>query len=111
MGGSFATVGKCGTSNFKHILINNAVHDSVGGQPTGAAQVDFPAIALACGYRWAKRASTEPSIGSALRELGERDGPGFLEIGALPGASKDLGRPTTSTHQNKRDFMFTLCTG
>lgn len=34
--GSFATIGKCGLRNFKHVLINNAVHDSVGGQPTGA---------------------------------------------------------------------------
>ena len=103
--GAFATAGMTASGNFKHILINNAVHDSVGGQPTGAASIDFAAIARACGYRWAASVSAEGCIGPALQTLREQDGPCFLEIRALPGARADLGRPTTSTHQNKSDFM------
>jgi len=103
--GAFATTGQCGLTNFKHVLINNAVHDSVGGQPTGAAFIDFPSIALACGYRHAKRVSTGAELESALKELKEGEGPYFLEVRALPGARADLGRPTTSCYQNKDAFM------
>jgi len=103
--GSLATAGKVGLRNFKHVLINNAVHDSVGGQPTGAAELDFAAIARACGYKEAKRARSAAEIREALKELKDGQGPYFLEIQALPGARADLGRPTTSTFQNKDAFM------
>uniref|UniRef100_A0A7S4WGN5 Phosphonopyruvate decarboxylase n=1 Tax=Alexandrium monilatum TaxID=311494 RepID=A0A7S4WGN5_9DINO len=109
--GALATIGKCGLRNFKHILINNAVHDSVGGQPTGAASVDFSAIARACGYVAAECVSAEGCLGSALGRLREQPGPSFLEVRALPGARADLGRPTTSTHDNKREFMGMLGQG
>lgn len=103
--GAFATAGKSCLRNFKHILINNAIHDSVGGQPTGAHSIDFPAIASACGYRAAESVCAADEIEPALRRLRELDGPNFLEIKALPGARADLGRPTTTTWQNKDAFM------
>jgi len=103
--GSLVTAGKSGLPNFKHLLINNAVHDSVGGQPTGASSVDFATIARACGYRVAERARTVDEIIPALRRLRDGEGPYFLEVQALPGARVDLGRPTTTTYQNKEDFM------
>jgi phosphonopyruvate decarboxylase len=106
--GGFATAGLSGMKNFKHILINNAIHDSVGGQPTGAKDIDFPAIARACGYRTAMSVSTIEEIEGALPKLREEDGPVFLEIRALPGARADLGRPTTTTVENKQSFMSML---
>eukprot|EP00933_Yihiella_yeosuensis_P031262 TRINITY_DN2480_c0_g1_i1.p1 TRINITY_DN2480_c0_g1~~TRINITY_DN2480_c0_g1_i1.p1 ORF type:complete len:482 (-),score=105.03 TRINITY_DN2480_c0_g1_i1:363-1757(-) len=103
--GAFGTAGKLGLKNFKHILINNAVHDSVGGQPTGGNNLDFVSIAQACGYKEAKKASSSEEIKAALKELKESEGPYFLELFSLPGARLDLGRPTTSTYQNKDAFM------
>jgi len=106
--GALVTAGQAGLKNFKHVLINNAVHDSVGGQPTGGGNVDFTAIAKACGYRAAERASKVGDISAALQRLKETDGPYFLEIQVLPGARADLGRPTSTTHQNKDAFMAML---
>ena len=40
-----------GTKNFIHVILNNASHDPVGGQPTNASIVDIPLIAKACGYK------------------------------------------------------------
>lgn len=50
--GNMSTVGQEQCSNFKHIIINNGCHDSVGGQPTFAAseKFSFMDIAKACGY-------------------------------------------------------------
>lgn len=109
--GAFATAGLSGLKNFKHILINNAVHDSVGGQPTGCNEVDFASIARACGYQSAAWVSDSAELVTALQHLHETDGPSFLEVRALPGARVDLGRPTTSTHENKVAFMNSLSQG
>ena len=51
--GAMATIGHRGPSNFIHILLNNECHDSVGGQPTDAANegLSFTGIASACGYK------------------------------------------------------------
>jgi len=106
--GAFATMGKAGLPHLKHVLINNGVHDSVGGQPSGANLIDFPAIARACGYRAAASVSAADEIDSALESLKESQGPSFLEIRSLPGARVDLGRPTSTTHQNKMSFMSAL---
>ena len=103
--GSMITNGSADMKNMKHILINNGIHDSVGGQPTGAGNVDFPSIALACGYRSASVVSDMDEIDDAVKELKNSEGPSFLEIRVLPGARSDLGRPTTPPIQNKEAFM------
>lgn len=103
--GAIATVGKCALKNFKHILINNAVHDSVGGQPTGGHAVDFPAIAKACGYGVVQMARTSNEITSAMEDLKNCEGPHFVEFRSLPGARADLLRPTSTPIQNKDAFM------
>ena len=48
--GNLTSIGQSGAQNLIHVLINNAAHDSVGGQPTCAGEIDFPSIARACGY-------------------------------------------------------------
>lgn len=106
--GAFVTAGKSNRPNFKHVLINNAIHDSVGGQPTGALNVDFPAIARASGYKFTEKVSASSEIAGALARLKEQEGPCFLEIQVLPGARADLGRPTKTTHENKAAFMSLL---
>jgi len=52
--GTMASVGQRNLGNFKHIIINNGAHDSVGGQPTDAANhetFNFGVVARGCGYR------------------------------------------------------------
>lgn len=103
--GTLATVGNSGCKNFKHVLINNGAHDSVGGQPTNGFGIDFPTIAKASGYTWAKSVSTEQEIIAAYQELRAVEGPAMLEIRVNKGARKNLGRPKSSPIQNKTDFM------
>ena len=52
--GNMSTIGRHSQTNFKHIVINNGAHDSVGGQPTDAADIDnfrFTQVALGVGYK------------------------------------------------------------
>ncbi len=48
--GAFATLGAYGPANLRHLLLDNGVHDSTGGQATVSPQVSFAEIAAACGY-------------------------------------------------------------
>lgn len=109
--GSLATIGQSRVPNFKHILINNGCHDSVGAQPTDAEDHDhfsFATIAKGCGYKHAIVAITEEEVRAGARTLRETEGPALLEIKTSPGGRKDLGRPTRSPLENKADFMHFL---
>jgi phosphonopyruvate decarboxylase len=103
--GSLAINGIAACANFKHIVLNNAAHDSVGGQPTVADRVDLSAVARAVGYRQTIRAGDTEEIAAALGSLRLLEGPAFLEVRIRKGARKDLGRPTSSTFENKAGFM------
>jgi phosphonopyruvate decarboxylase len=103
--GALAIVGSQAPRNFRHLVVNNGVHDSVGGQPTAGFDIDIPAIALACGYKSARRADTRAAVSDEIASLRAQDGPTLLEIRARPGARTELGRPTTTPHENKSAFM------
>ncbi|XP_061166930.1 phosphonopyruvate decarboxylase-like isoform X1 [Saccostrea echinata] len=109
--GAMATVGQSNQTNFKHIIINNGAHDSVGGQPTDAANHDefsFSKIAEGCGYRRTMVAVTPEEVAQCVLDMRGMDGPVLLEIKSRTGSRKDLGRPTRSPIENKEDFMHFL---
>jgi phosphonopyruvate decarboxylase len=107
--GALATIGVRKPRNLRHIVLNNGAHDSVGGQPTIALQIDLPAIARAAGYR---QVYTVMAIEELRRVLGEkREGPVFIEVKVRKGARKDLGRPRSSPIENKNALMAQLTPG
>lgn len=106
--GALATIGTRAPANFKHIVINNGAHDSVGGQATAGYDIDVPAIAIACRYREARRIERGGELAPAVRWLRDVPGPALLEIMTRKGARGDLGRPTVAPGENKRAFMENL---
>lgn len=103
--GSLAIIGEQQPGNFKHILINNGAHESVGGQPTAGFDIDFGMIAKGCGYKKVYRADDQQSLDDLLDDFIESEGPVLLEIITKTGSRKDLGRPTIAPVDNKKDFM------
>jgi len=103
--GALPIIGSLQMPNFTHVLLNNAAHESVGGQPTVGDRTDFRAIALASGYNAYAVASTPDEIKVAWKQLEEEPGPVMLEVRILTGARDDLGRPTSTPRENKQAFM------
>ena len=103
--GSLAIVGQSSATNLIHILFNNGVHDSVGGQPTVGFKIDFCEIAKSCGYSSSIKADKAHEIKEALDFFIDKPGPHFLEILVRPGNRDDIGRPTTSPADNKKLIM------
>ncbi len=102
--GALATIAQTHPKNFKHVVLNNGAHDSVGGQPTVAFAVDLCAVARACGYLKATCVSTPAELDAALADLASSDGPALVEVRVKKGSRKDLGRPTQTPQQLKHDF-------
>lgn len=103
--GGLAIAGAMSPQNLKYIVINNGAHDSVGGQPTVAFNIDMQKIAKGCGYSLALRAETKEELLDAIKKLDNLEGLGFLEIRVNNKSRSDLGRPTTSPMENKEGFM------
>ncbi|MFK8265484.1 phosphonopyruvate decarboxylase [Capnocytophaga cynodegmi] len=105
--GGMGIIGGVSPNNLLHIMLNNAAHDSVGGQPTIADKIDFCKMALSLGYKSAfsleKIEDIELFFKNETYSL-----PVFLEIKVKKGARKNLGRPKSSPVENKKQFIHFL---
>jgi len=91
--GTFATIGAYAPPNLWHLLLDNAVHDSTGGQSTVSRRLSFAGIAAACGYASALQTAELGTIAAWL-EAGPLTGPRFACLLTRPGSPADLPRPT-----------------
>ncbi|MCQ4295083.1 phosphonopyruvate decarboxylase [Pseudomonas stutzeri] len=103
--GALPIIGDLAPRNLVHVLLNNAAHESVGGQPTVGGKTDFKSIAFASGYKDYKAASDAVGITAAWRAIQNQPGPVLFEIKIAIGSRDDLGRPTSTPQENKRAFM------
>jgi len=102
--GGMGIIGDYNTSNFKHIILNNGAHESVGGQPTIGNKVDFLKVADGFNYKQTFSVSSLEELKKTLYEIKTLDGPLLLEIKVTINSRADLGRPTTSPIENKIQF-------
>ena len=103
--GSLAINGTSKLKNFKHIILNNGSHESVGGQPTVGKEINFTKIAKNCGYKKSKKVSNFIELKKGIKWLHENKGPLLLEILIKNGSRSNLGRPQESPYINKINFM------
>lgn len=103
--GAMAVIGAIKPKNLIHVVINNSAHETVGGMPTVAGDIDLVAVAKACGYPKAVCVDTAEDLDAELRSAGEEDTLSFIEVKCSIGARDDLGRPTTTALDNKQNFM------
>ena len=103
--GAMAVLGANRPKNLIHVVINNGAHETVGGMPTVAAGIDLVAIAKACGYPYAVTVDTFEELDRELEAAKQRGELSLIEVKCSIGARKDLGRPTTTALENKRNFM------
>lgn len=103
--GAMALIGYYKPENMVHIIINNGAHETVGGMPTVAQNIDFIAIAKGCGYPYAESVNNIDELDAKLEQLKKSNGLRLLEIKCALGARTDLGRPTTTALENRDNFM------
>ncbi len=103
--GSLAVNGESGLPNYKHVVLNNGVHDSVGGQPTAALNINLANIAKNCNYRESFCVEDETELLEIFPIFLKSDGASFLEVKINRGGRVDLGRPPAPDEKAKKAFM------
>ncbi len=103
--GAMAVIGSNAPKNMIHIVINNGAHETVGGMPTVAGEMDIVAVAKACGYPNAVSVDTYDALDDELNKAKGREELSLIEVKCSIGARVDLGRPTTTAMENKESFV------
>lgn len=78
--GSLATIGHFAPNNLVHIVLDNEVHASTGGQPTVSNTVQLEEVANATGFRIAKRVTSSEDLHLSVREALSSKGPSFILV-------------------------------
>ena len=91
--GSMRTIGNLKYKNFKHILLNNNMHESVGGQSTYAKNINFNKLVKSLGYKNYFKVNNKLKYINFIKKLIKSSGPSLLEVQINPGTIKNLIRP------------------
>ncbi len=103
--GALAIIGNHKPKNLIHIIINNGAHETVGGMPTVAGNMDWANLAKACGYPYALSVNNIETLDKELALAKKREALTLMEIKCALGSRTNLGRPTTTSLENKQSFM------
>lgn len=97
--GSLATVAAYGPDNLVHVVLDNGVHDSTGGQRTVSTATDLAGVAAACGYAQVHRCATLDGLSSAVESSLAGPGPSLVYLRIQPGSLAKLGRPEVTPQE------------
>lgn len=90
--GSLADVAALAPANFYHVVLDNGVHDSTGGQRTVSRAVPLEEVAASAGYARSLRVQDAASLAEALATFWDRPGPAMLLVEVEPGGVRGIGR-------------------
>ena len=91
--GSLRTSGYLKNNNFKHIILNNNSHESVGGQSTNAKGINFRQLSYSVGYKKYFQITNLIGIQGNIKKFIKSKGPSLLEVRIRNGSLKNLSRP------------------
>ena len=91
--GSLTTIGFKKLKNFKHIILNNRSHESVGGQKTNLENLDLNKLSKSCGYKNYFFLDNEKIMNRTILDFLKSKGRSLLEVKIKLGTIQNLGRP------------------
>ena len=102
--GAMSTLAAYGPTNLAHLLLDNGLHESTGGQATVSAGLSFGAIAAACGYRTTYEGHERGVIDQML--AGSSQGPAFAHLHIERGVPEaGLPRPSATPVEIRQRLM------
>jgi thiamine pyrophosphate-dependent acetolactate synthase large subunit-like protein len=106
--GALPLIATCQPTNLIHVVLDNEIYESTGGQPTISATVDLAALATAAGYTRVWRVSDAVALREALRQVAETKELTFLLVKVSGRAPEGLGRVALTPEEIKRRFSRVL---
>lgn len=94
------------SKNMLHVVINNGIHESVGGAPTSCPRADLTSIAKGFGFENCEQVDSLPEFKRALKSfLDKPTQPTFIEVLCAEGVRPNLKRPERNFVARKKKFM------
>jgi len=90
------------------VMINNGVHESVGGQDITSESYDYTSIAQSTGYASVHTVSRVEELSSLMPRLLNAAGPHFVLCETSVAALSELGRPSGSPQEWLNDLKESL---
>lgn len=110
--GALATNCRYKAGNMIHIVLNNGVNESVGGQPSAGYLVNLTYIASACGYRTPGHAvETREELQAIIKDFKKGDMPLFVDVHVRQGIRGDMPKLNIDHKAQKRELMKYLAIG
>lgn len=107
--GSLATTGRYQPKNLIHIVLNNGVNESVGGQPSAGYVVDLTSVAKACGYITSSiNIEKSSELKTMIEILSVADKPAFIDVHVRQGIRKDIPKLDIDHQEQIIQLMKTL---
>jgi phosphonopyruvate decarboxylase len=107
--GAFTTIGKEKPSNLLHIILNNGVHESVGGQKSAGHFINLTEIAKNSGYTTLKNSiSNSNELIGAINRLISDPKPKFIDLHIQKGIRDDMPLLKINHIDSKIEFMNNL---
>ena len=91
---TMCTLGLKSTGKLFHILLDNGVHDSTGGQATFSSGINFAEVAKATGYQNILATDDKVEFENFVKDNMNKSELSFIHFKIKPGSPSDLGRPT-----------------
>lgn len=103
--GSLATIGSRSVKNLIHIVLDDAMYESTGGQIPGTEKMALERVASACGFRYFVKVSTERSLKKSLLKALNQRGPCFILVKLSQKRTQIYPRVNISPPAIKKRFM------
>jgi phosphonopyruvate decarboxylase len=104
--GSFATNCRYKAGNLIHIVLNNGVNESVGGQKSAGQVIDLTGVAQACGYRTPGRAvETKVALQQLLKSMPDGEMPFLVDVRVRQGIRSDMPKLNIDHKAQKNALM------
>jgi len=103
--GTLTTIGRYAPKNLIHIVFDNGVYESTGGQSTCSSTSDLRQIALSANYKNSYDVGSLKEFKSFLTQAAELDGPTFFRVYVSQGTLENLERPSESSEWHKKKFQ------
>ena len=103
--GALATNCRYKAGNLIHIVLNNGVNESVGGQPSAGFVVNLTGVATACGYKTPGHAvETKEELQSIIRGFAMGEMPLFIDVHIRQGIRSDMPKLNID-HKAQKDTL------
>ncbi|MFJ5767808.1 phosphonopyruvate decarboxylase [Lysinibacillus sp. NPDC093210] len=103
--GSLTTNGSYAPKNLYHLLLDNGLHESTGGQKTVSSIVDFVKIAEGANYDQVDQLNSLKDLNDSIHGWNRNMKLTFGYFKTTKGIKENLGRPTISPVEVKNRFM------